>query len=295
MPETFCSRLIAAANDRPQQIAMTLLGSPAAESTTFGEMLSQIRSLAYRLKAEGIEFGDRVAIIGENHPDWAIAYLGILYRGAVAVPLDPSAPAETLATFLKNSEARLTFVSPSALEKFRAVEQLMPGPLPAVELQSNCNSDFSDWLTTPRPAGFDDAIPPARADDMAVLIYTSGTTGTPKAVPLTHGNIYAEVDGVQEVMKLSHREVILSLLPLFHAYSQIVNLWLATVIGARVVYISEVNSEEIVRGLKEGAVTTVTGVPRLWYLFHKKIFDGVRAQPRSIRVLFHSLLTLNGW
>ena len=59
--------------------------------------------------------------------------------------------------------------------------------------------------------------------------------------------------------------------------------------------LGEVNSEEIVRSLKEGGVTTITGVPRLWYLFHKKVFDGVRSQPRSIRLLFKYLLSLNGW
>jgi long-chain acyl-CoA synthetase len=297
--QTFCQRLIDAANQRPAQVAMTLLGAGRAETTTFGAMLSQIRSLAYRLSLEQIEFGDRVAIVGENHPNWAVAYLGIMYRGAVVVPLDPSATVETLANFLKDSETKLAFVSESSLEKFRAVSESLGYPVRVVPLQpasaTNGSGSFSDWTQTPRPVEFDAAAPPAKPTDMAVLIYTSGTTGTPKAVPLTHGNIYAEVDGVQEVMRLTDREVILSLLPLFHAYSQIVNLWLATVIGARVVYISEVNSEEIVRGLKEGGVTAITGVPRLWYLFHKKIFDGVRGRPRTIRWLFQSLLSGNGW
>jgi len=96
-------------------------------------------------------------------------------------------------------------------------------------------------------------------------------------------------------LHLTDKEVILSLLPLFHAYSQIVNLWLATVIGARIVYLNEINSEEIARGLKEGGVTALTGVPRLWYLFHKKIFDAVRTRPRFVRWLFRSLLATNGW
>jgi long-chain acyl-CoA synthetase len=299
MQTTFCQRLIEAANQRPDQVAMTLLGSDKPATTTFGSMLSQIRSLAYRLSQEQVEFGDRVAIIGENHPDWAITYLAILYRGAVVVPLDPSAPANTLAAFLKDSETKLAFVSASAREKFRAVDAILGNEIRVVPLQpesdGNGFASFRDWTQTRPPADFAEAAPPAKPADMAVLIYTSGTTGTPKAVPLSHGNIYAEVDGVQEVMRLSDREVILSLLPLFHAYSQIVNLWLATVIGARVVYISEVNSDEIGRGLKEGGVTTITGVPRLWYLFHKKIFDGVRAQPRFVRSLFRSLLLLNGW
>jgi long-chain acyl-CoA synthetase len=296
---TFCQRLIDAANQRPTQVAMMLLGAGRSETTTFGSMLSQIRSLAYRLSLEQIAFGDRVAISGENHPNWAIAYLGIMYRGAVVVPLDPSATAETLAAFLRDSETKLAFVSEASLEKFRAVSESLDHPIRVISLQppatANGAASLSSWTQTPRLAEFDNASPPAKPGDMAVLIYTSGTTGTPKAVPLTHGNIYAEVDGVQEVMRLTDREVILSLLPLFHAYSQIVNLWLATVIGARVVYISEVNSEEIVRGLKEGGVTAITGVPRLWYLFHKKIFDGVRAQPGAVRWLFRSLLSFNGW
>jgi len=295
---TFCKRLIEAAEQRPDQVAMTLLGPDRADTTTFGAMLSSIRSLAYRLSQEKIAFGDRVAIIGENHPHWAIAYLGIMYRGAVVVPLDPAATVETLTRFLKDSETKLAFVSQSSMEKFRAVSESL-GSLPVICLDpatgSNGHAVFNQWMQTPRPPEFDRCAPPATPADMAVLIYTSGTTGSPKAVPLTHGNIYAEVDGVQEVMRITDREVILSLLPLFHAYSQIVNLWLATIIGARVVYISEVNSEEIVRGLKAGGVTAITGVPRLWYLFHKKIWDGVRGQSRVVRGMFHFLLTLNGW
>ncbi|HXD30276.1 MAG TPA: AMP-binding protein [Pyrinomonadaceae bacterium] len=294
---TFCRELVAAAEQRLDRVAMTLLGPEATEATTFGLMLSGIRSLAHRLSVEGIEFGDRVAIIGENHPNWAIAYLGIMYRGAVVVPLDPMATPETLAAFLKDSEAKLAFVSTSSLERFQAVCSLVGHPIRVIPLQqtSHAPDSFKDWIETARPPEFDAAVPPAQAADMAVLIYTSGTTGAPKAVPLTHGNIYAEVDGIQEVLGITEKEVILSLLPLFHAYSQIVNLWLATVIGAQVVYIGEVNSEEIVRGLKEGGVSILTGVPRLWYLFHKKIFDGVRAQPRHIRWLFRSLLSFNGW
>jgi long-chain acyl-CoA synthetase len=297
--QTFCQRLIDAANARPDKVATTVLAPEGVETITFGSMLEQIRSLAYRLSQEQIAFGDRVAIIGENHPHWAIAYLGTIYRGAIVVPLDPAAPAETLAAFLANSEAKLAFVSPSSLDKFRAVCDRLGRQIPAVSLLPMKNPDglarYEEWAHTPTPPEFAAAPPPAKPEDTAVLIYTSGTTGTPKAVPLTHGNIYAESDGVQEALRLSDREVILSLLPLFHAYSQVVNLWVATIIGARLVYITELSSAEIERGLKEGQVTTLTGVPRLWYLFHKKIFDAVRQQPAPVRWLFAALLRINGW
>jgi long-subunit acyl-CoA synthetase (AMP-forming) len=79
---SFCQRVIEAAAARPSKIAMTLTGPSGAETTTLGEMLSQIRGVAYRLTQEQIAFGDRVALIGENHPHWAIAYLDVLYRGS---------------------------------------------------------------------------------------------------------------------------------------------------------------------------------------------------------------------
>lgn len=89
--------------------------------------------------------------------------------------------------------------------------------------------------------------------------------------------------------------MILSILPLFHAYSQIVNLWLATIVGARVVYLTELSSAQIELGLREGGATALVGVPRLWYLFHKKIFDSVHTRPAPVRVLFRVMLAVNGW
>jgi long-chain acyl-CoA synthetase len=297
--ETFCQRVVAAASIRPQNVAMTVIESGGQKTITFGSMLAQIRSIASRLTQEKIAFGDRVAILGENHPNWAIAYLGIIYRGAVVTPLDPAATTQALAAFLKSSEAKLAFVSPSSIDKFRAACEQMGRNIPAVALQSltqpNGLADFDDWANGPTSKEFSEASPPARAEDLAVLMYTSGTTGVPKAVPLTHGNIYAESDKIQEVMRLNDQEVILSLLPLFHAYSQIVNLWLATIIGARVVYLSELSSTGIERGLTEAGATALVGVPRLWYLFHKKIFDAVQHRPAPVRILFRVMLSVNGW
>jgi long-chain acyl-CoA synthetase len=296
---SFCQKLIEAAGARPDKVAMVMLGPNGAETTTFGEMLAQTRSLAYRLGREGVEFGDRVALIGENHPRWATAYLGVIYRGAVATPLDPEASVESLANFIDNSGSKLAFVSPAALKKFRAVCDRLGRRIPVVALrhiqEHNGISNYEEWARTPRPPEFDAAPPPAKPEDIAVLIYTSGTSAAPKGVPLTHSNIYAEGAGIQEAMRVSEREVVLGLLPLFHVYSQAVNLWLAMTMGARIVYIPALNSAEIERGLREGEVTTLLGVPRLWYLFHKKVFDAVRARATPVRWLLSAMMRVNGW
>ncbi len=303
MEQTFCQELVSSASARPDKVAMVLIGPGGKETTTFSSMLAQIRSLAFRLQREQIGFGDRVALIGENHPHWVMAYHGVLFRGAVAVPLDPEASIEAMAAFLEGSEARLAFVSPRSLTKFRAVCERLGRRIPLVllraprdhEPEANGYARYQDWSQTPVTEEFAAAPPPAKSDDTAVLIYTSGTTGTPKAVPLTHRNIQAESVGVEEAMRITEREIVLGLLPLFHVYSQMISLWLAPLIGARVVYISEMTSAEIEHGLKEGDVTALIGVPRLWYLFHKKIFDTVRAQPRLLRWVFNAMLAVNGW
>ena len=266
MSDSFCKRLVDSFESRPDKIAMRIVGDDS-EVYTFGESLKRIRSIAWRLEQEGIEFGDRVALIGENHPSWALAYLAVLYRGAVCVPMDPHGETATLANFINNSEAKLAFVGSESFEKFtdiikRSRRQVRSVVWSSGQPKSETES-FDDWASTEFADSFAKEIPKAAGDDVALLMYTSGTTGTPKGVPLTHGNIAAELDGVNDVLKLDDRVKILSLLPLFHAYLQIVNLWVASTYGCEVGYLKELSPAALSDALKEFKPTMLTTVPRL--------------------------------
>ncbi len=298
MSQSFLRMLIDAFEQRPDKVAMRIVGSDR-EVYTFAEMLQRIRSVAYRLGQENVEFGDRVALIGENHPSWAVAYLGTLYRGAVCVPLDPHGEIETITNFLENSEAKVAFLSPDQTGRFAQIEEKLGRHIPAVvwDLEASTNGfvRFEDWSATDFPESFAAEIPKAEGDDTALLIYTSGTTGKPKGVPLTHGNIVGELAGVNDVLNLSDKERILSLLPLFHAYLQIVNLWVATTFGPQVGYLKELTPAELSESMKVFKPTILTTVPRLWYIFHKKIFDAVEAKPKPVQMLFRAMLATNGF
>src|SRR5690349_13979604 len=156
---TFCQKVIAAAAARPNKIAMTMLHPSGSEEISFGLMLQQVRSIAYQLGQKGVAFGDRVAILSENHPNWAIAYLGILYHGAVVTPLDPAATVSTLVTFLCDSKAKLAFVSANSLNKFSDACAQMGSAIPvvlleALEVGEEGDSCFKDWASTPLPPAF---------------------------------------------------------------------------------------------------------------------------------------------
>src|SRR5687767_528551 len=188
MPDTYINRLIDAFTARPDKVAMRVVGDDS-EVYTFGESLDAIRSIAFRLREEKIEKGDRVALIGENHPCWALAYLGTLYRGAVCVPMDPHGEIETLTNFLENSEAKLAFLSPEVTGKFGEIQEKLGRHIPAVVWGTNSSTNgfqsFDGWSTAGFPPSYADERPELAADDNALLIYTSGTTGQPKGVPLT--------------------------------------------------------------------------------------------------------------
>jgi long-chain acyl-CoA synthetase len=306
MSISFCNRLVDSFESRSDKVAMRIVGGHDEDTYTFGQSLAMIRSIAWRLEHEGIAFGDRVVVIGENHPDWAIAYLATLYRGAVCVPLDPHGETATLANFLENSEAKLAFVGSETREKFddvlaqikttiQVIEWTGSSGKASVNEHDSIESTFSDWSSTPFPDSFAAEIPKPADGDTALLIYTSGTTGTPKGVPLTHGNIAAELDGINDLLRLTEKEKILSLLPLFHAYLQIVNLWVASTYGCEVGYLKELSPNALIDAMKEFKPTILTTVPRLWYLFHKKIFDAVKTKPAVVRALFTMMLGLNGF
>lgn len=303
MAGSYLNRVVGSFESRSDRIAMRIVGDDS-QVYTFGESLRQIRSVAYRIRQEGVNFGDRIVVIGENHPSWAISYLASLYHGAVCVPVDPHGEIETITNFLENSEAKLAFIDTDQRTRFGLIEEKLGRKIPAVvwsarpdatdSAVSNGFQSFAEWASTDFPDSFAQEMPKAAGDDVALLIYTSGTTGTPKGVPLTHGNIVAELDGINEVLKLSDKEKILSLLPLFHAYLQIVNLWVATTYGCEVGYLKELSPAELGNAMKEFKPTILTTVPRLWYLFHKKIFDAVEAKPKAVQSLFRIMLAANG-
>src|SRR6478672_8884872 len=170
MSDSFCKRLVDSFESRPDKIAMRIVGDDS-EVYTFGKSLTRIRSIAWRLEKEGVGFGDRVALIGENHPSWALAYLAILYRGAVCVPMDPHGETATLSNFLENSEAKLAFVGSESVQKFNDVVARLAREIRSIswasersETEGSTSDTFDEWAASEYPVRFAKEIPKAAGD-----------------------------------------------------------------------------------------------------------------------------------
>lgn len=192
------------------------------------ELYSSVVTLARALESWGIAKGDRVAILSENRPEWAIADFACLLLGAVDVPLYPTLTAEQIAYLLMDSGSRVVFVSTreqlaklesirnrTRLEKIVLMDEVGAAPAEVIRISA---------LLRNRREGKDAELEArARAlspDDLATIIYTSGTTGTPKGVMLTHGNIAANVMYSLVPFPVSAGEVYISFLPLCHIFAR---------------------------------------------------------------------------
>lgn len=236
------------------------------------------------LAASGVRPGDRCAILAHNDAHWCAVYLGILRAGATAVPLDTNYSAKQVATIVKDSGARLLFVS----ERLRpvAAEALTAGLIdPQIDIADVHSSPGTATALSPAAE-----YPPSAP---AVILYTSGTTSDPKGVVLSHANLLAERDAAFKVVTVTDQDALLGVLPLFHSLAQLANLLLPFAAGARVVYLETVNSTDLVRALKERQITIFCCVPQFFYLIHQRVMQQVQKSGLVTRVVFRMLLALN--
>jgi len=272
----------------------------AYRATSWAEAATAVEAIARRLRALGIQPGDRVALVAENRPEWALADFGIMAAGAVTVPCYTTNTAADHRHVLVNSGARAVIVSSA-----RLAERVFPALTETVEIvvtmepprtppAGRLTMAWSDFLDEGRRAPGD-----ARAwassrvpDDLACLIYTSGTGGTPKGVMLSHGAILHNVKAVRRVFRTIglDDEVFLSFLPLSHAYEHTAGLMFPCSIGAQIYFAEGVG--ELARNFLEVRPTVVTCVPRLYEVLRERIVGQVHKAGGLKRQAFELALRL---
>ena len=172
------------------------------DSFTYARLREMAERTAAWLAVIGIGPGERCAILADNDAHWCAAYLGVLRRGAIAVPLDTAYKASQVDTLLRDSGARVFFTTPKYLETVRAGRAAAGSECRIVLLhgQADGTVSFEGMIGGHMPAPPLPACP-SRLDDPAVILYTSGTTSDPKGVVLTHGNLLAERAGAFDVVR----------------------------------------------------------------------------------------------
>lgn len=272
------------------RVAFRMAAGETEERFTFGEVHRYAARVGSYLLAQGIKRGDRVLLVSENRPEWAISYFGILRAGATAVPVDPSLTEAEVVNIAKRAAARQCLVSEQAAEDF-------PGLLTALGEGVGVGVASLAEAMTGDPA-YPDRIGPVRksaaADDVASVIFTSGTTGTPKGVMLTHRNFASLVAKLAGAFDVGVGDGVLSVLPLHHTFEFSAGFLTPFMRGAEITYIDELTSDRLGDVFETGRVTAMIGVPALWQLLHRKITQELAARPPVVEQALKALMAANG-
>jgi len=235
--------------------------------------------VAKTLQSWGIQQGDRVAILSENRPEWAIADFATLLAGACVVPIYATLTADQCLYVLRHSGARAVFCStPVQIEKITSIRAqtalehlvLMDGkrPVGVHDMQEIAMSGPDQ-----RDAAFDAAAHTVAPADLCTIIYTSGTTGTPKGVMLTHGNLAANLDCSLEAFEFvpDAGDISISFLPLSHVTARHLDYAMFHH-GVTLAYCPDIN--KLPQVLQEIRPTVFVAVPRVY----EKIYNQVQKE-----------------
>jgi long-chain acyl-CoA synthetase len=237
---------------------------------TYREFARLVEAFAAHLRAQGVQPGDKVALLFPNTMSFTIAYYGILHAGGVVVPISFLSVAREIRYSLEDSEAAVLVAyeeyAPQASEAFAAVTLCHSlvlagesnGPLTLLEgtLDRNAACDLAD----------------RNPDDTAVILYTSGTTGQPKGAELTHFNMWSNADlsawrllsTPEHVERLGPGHVVLAALPLFHSFGQTCNQNATVMAGGTLTYIKRFEPVPALETMARDRVTLFSGVPTMY-------------------------------
>ncbi|GMV39201.1 MAG: AMP-binding protein [Myxococcales bacterium] len=258
----------------------------AWRDVSWREQGERVRRAAKGLLALGVERGDRVAILAENRPEWALASLAVSSVGAADAPIYATNPPDQCSYVVRDSGAVVCFAStPAQLDKLLAERGNMPGLRHIVMFDAPASIPDTGELEVHTLAGLEelgermggDAEVDARTaaigrEDLLTLIYTSGTTGEPKGVMLTHGNLLSNCEAAAQVIRLYDTDEFLSFLPLSHSFERMVGFAFAMYVGATISYAESV--DRLVDNLSEVRPTLMASVPRIY----EKVYANFMAQ-----------------
>ena len=276
----------------------------AYEFLSYEAVAQRARNLAAAWQELGLARGERVAILAENAPEWAICDFACQLLGVISVPLFSTLPAVQIQGILRDCGAKFIVVSDAAQAK--KVAQIR-GELPACERIFSMEKIADEPTQTlaelemagskylqQHPQTIETTWPAAEPDDAATIIYTSGTTGEPKGVILSHRNLIANIEAIcdwlREALGMDENEVFLSFLPLAHIFERTAGFWVPMRLGASVAYCQSLRTVD--KNMREVRPTCMMAVPRFYEMLHDKIVGAADDLPENKRGKYLHALAL---
>ncbi|RKU17210.1 long-chain fatty acid--CoA ligase [Candidatus Poribacteria bacterium] len=251
------------------------------QDISYIELGESVDAFSRGLSALGVQKGDRIAILSENRPEWAISDFGILKTGAVNVPMFSTLTAAQVGYILKDSGSKIICVSTTEqLEKVIAIRNEV-GTLEQIiifdSIEGEPPEDVVSFEKVCERGKEANALETdgTNEDDIATIIYTSGTTGNPKGVMLTHANFLSNFNACKSLIDVDDADVLLSFLPLSHVFERLGGHYVPLFSGAKIAYAE--STFTVAQNMQEVSPTVMLSVPRLYETMHDRVLRAVQA------------------
>ena len=262
--------------------------SPEHEIFTYKQAKEQFNKVSRWLYAQGVRKGDRVAVTGKNSPEWAIAYMGIIYMGAIVVPVDASLTNAEIEHLVDYVEIKGIFLDGDRFDAIGADGKY--GFKVSLE-KRNHEDDFILNLPDVGPQPVTEPV----SQDLAAFLFTSGTTGTPKAVMLTHENLVFDSHCVQAFMNVRPTDVFYAILPIHHAYTMLAVFIESMANGSNTVFGKRLVVTSLLKEMKEGHVNMLLAVPMLYNKIFSAIMKGIEKKGKLVSALVKTMMAFCGF
>jgi long-chain acyl-CoA synthetase len=281
--------------DNAGRPCMHIKRNGAYQTWTYADFHRDLNRLVSALKKHGFSDGDNLVVIGDNSPEWVIAWHCGFLAGGRTVPVDPNLPAPEIREIISQTRPKFVFCSKSFVSLMREI-QSESGFISAIIVDdgqcSGAPITFAGFISKGDPDNnaFARQFNP---DDGTVIIFTSGTTGKAKGVMLSQKNFTAiSLSGIPR-MKAGPDDTMLAVLPLHHVFGACACLPAALGGGLDIVLIPTVKGSLILEGLREKKVSMLPAVPKMLQLFYNNIQQNVKAKGPAVRALFGVLKFLS--
>lgn len=281
------------------------------EGTTFGETKKQVYEFAAGLMQLGVKKGDRLSLISEGRNSWVIGELGILYTGAMNVPLSTKLNPVEIKFRINHSGSKMILTSSIQAQKLKEII----GECPSIEkiIHLDTQEEYApneihfnevrkigrEWLDSPKNmTRFETLCKGLTPDDFATICYTSGTTSDPKGIVLTHGNYVTNVYQAYSLMDIPAFYKTLIILPWDHSFGHTCGIYAFMGKGASIASVKTGKTPiETLRNLpgclREIKPNLLMSVPAIAKNFRKNIEKGIKEKGKLIEMLFNHALKVS--
>ena len=277
------------------------------EPTTYEETLKKAKRIAAGLMALGVQKGEKISYLSEGRDMWVIGELGVLYAGAVNVPLSIKlGEANDLVFRVKHSDSKYVITSKFQLPKIRTILPECPmvekvilfdqvDDMQENEIYIGEVMEMGDKFLAENEEQFIQRYKSIGPDDYANISYTSGTTADPKGILLTHRNYTANVEQAHSVIGIEENDRMLIILPLDHCFAHVAGFYTMMSYGASIGTVpSGKNGKEALRNISPSIMefqpNVMLSVPTLAKNFKKSIETAIKKKGATVEKLYNFAL-----